>query len=184
MIGTVPVDSHEHLRILTCTDGIIVAEVGPVCVVIWRGDVTEERFELQSTGLAEVAARHSPNAALLCIVEPTVKPPSRRLRKASIDMLNSHVTELRCVAGVCEGEGILTSIGRVVMTGMAVVFGRPKIPLTILGSVEEAALWMHKHISLGPLAIFAFLVEVARTNLDVQDLRASVSRQKVAIQGK
>jgi len=167
MIQADPQGAHDQLRILTCADGILVAEVGPICVVIWRGDVNDERFKIQSACLAEVATRHSPNAALLCIVEPTAKPPNG---------------QLRCIAGVCEGNGILTSIGRVVMTGMAVIFGRPKIPVSVLPNVDAAARWMQAYVSAVPPEMLVFLVEVARTNLDVLDLKSSIAKQQIAAQ--
>ena len=182
MIQADPQGAHDQLRILTCADGILVAEVGPICVVIWRGDVNDERFKIQSACLAEVATRHSPNAALLCIVEPTAKPPNGQLRKASVDMLDAHVSQLRCIAGVCEGNGILTSIGRVVMTGMAVIFGRPKIPVSVLPNVDAAARWMQAYVSAVPPEMLVFLVEVARTNLDVLDLKSSIAKQQIAAQ--
>src|SRR5260221_13926411 len=93
-------DLPTAARVLSSTDGIAIAEVEPVCVVIWRDGVVPARFEKQRAGLAEVVDRHPGVAGFLCIIEPTAKPPDDKLRRASTDMLLSHGDRLKCVACV------------------------------------------------------------------------------------
>src|ERR1700722_19753412 len=105
-------------KTLHCREGVVVAEAGRVCVVIWRGAVTESSFGLQRDGLAQVVRNHPEGSAFLCVIEPTAKPPNDDLRVASTRMIEGHGTHLACVAVVIEGEGFRAAITRGVISGM------------------------------------------------------------------
>ncbi len=151
-------------RVLFCGDGLAVAEIGPVCVVIWRDAVTRSRFEKQKAGLAEVVARHQGEAGFLCIVEPTAAPPDDQLRRASTEMIESHENRLKCVAGVIEGSGFKAAVTRSVMSGMALLLARRQAPVQYFARVDIAARWMAKLIGVDPPQFVAG-VEALRARL-------------------
>jgi hypothetical protein len=146
-------------------DGVVVGEVGRVCVVIWRLAVTQERFDHQRTGLAEVVHRHPDGTGFLCIIEPTAAPPSDKLRRASIEMIQSHGARLKCVAVVIEGEGFRAAITRSVISGMALIFPN-RLPGRAFSRVGEAVGWMQGHVRILVPELLVDGVEELRSVLD------------------
>jgi hypothetical protein len=132
------------------SEGLLVAQIASLCVVVWRDEVTASRFARQSAGLARVVERHPEDAAFLCIVEAQSKPPPEDLRKASIAMLREHETRLRCMAGVIEATGFVAALTRSVLASMTVLAGRPRAPLALFPSVVDAAPWLAGHLGLVP----------------------------------
>ena len=130
---------------------MIVSEVSALCVVIWRGAVTRERFELQRAGLARVVANHPANAGFLCVVEPTAEPPNDELRRASIDMVNEHAGRLKCVACIIEGSGFRAAITRSVLSGMKMVLPRRGVPVSFFATVDDGLMWVKEHMKTSPL---------------------------------
>lgn len=120
-----------------------------MCVTIWRGAVTPVSFEWQRSGLAEVAAVHPEGVAFLCVIERTAKPPRDELRWASVEMLASHGTHLKCVAVVIEGEGFGAAIARGVISGMAHLRSRQN-PADSFPNVRSALRWMDKYVPVEP----------------------------------
>ena len=153
------------VRILHSGDGVAVAEIGAVCVVIWREAVIKRRFDHQSAGLAHIVAQHPQGAGFLCVVEPSASPPDDKLRRASIDMVASHGEKLKCVACVIEGTGFRAAVGRSVLSGMALVFGQRKAPLSFFSSVDAATRWMKQYVELDTTR-FVSSVERVRRSLD------------------
>lgn len=115
--------------------------MGCVCVVIWRGAVTPPTFEKQRASLALVVKNNPAGAAFICVIEPTAKPPSDTLRRASVEMISSHKSVLRANAVVVEGQGFSAALTRGVISGMRLVF-REDTPSKVFASVAEAATWV------------------------------------------
>lgn len=136
--------------IVYCEDGIAIAEIGPVCVVIWRDEVTRPRFERQRAALSEVVRKHKPNAGFMCVVEPDVPPPNDELRRASTDMLTSLQAGIRCASGVIEGSGFKAALTRSVLSGITLLVGNRKSPNSYFATVDDAAAWMAKHVAIQP----------------------------------
>jgi hypothetical protein len=154
------------MRVIHCRNGVAVAEVGRLCVAIWRGAVTDVSFEWQRSGLAEVVAHHPQGVAFLCVIEPTAKPPREELRQASIRMIASHGARLKCVAVVIEGEGFGAAITRGVISGMAHLRSR-KNPASAFSDVRAALRWIHPFIPVEPIAqIVVSRVDELRVLLD------------------
>lgn len=143
----------SSFQVIHCEDGLAIGEVGPVCVVIWREAVTRPRFDRQRAALAEVVRKHSPDAGFMCIVEPDVPPPSDELRKASADMMQSHQNGLRCAAGIIEGSGFKAALTRSVLSGITLLMGNRKSPMSYFATVGEASAWMAKLIPVQPAAV-------------------------------
>ena len=144
---------------------LAAAEVGQVCVVVWRGGVTKEPFERQRAALSGVVQRHPEGAAFLLLVERTAKPPDDQLRRASSQMVKSHGEVLKCVACVIEGDGFIASINRSAGSGMVLLAGHKKSPVSVFARVPDAALWMRRHVDLGPADGFMIAVEHIRSQL-------------------
>ena len=154
----------SSLNLLYCGDGLAIAEIDLVCVVIWREAVTAQRFEIQRAALENVVTRNKPHAGFLCVIEADVKPPSEELRRASSNMLATHQKNLRCAGGVIEGSGFKAALTRSVLSGMTLLMGERKSPISYFATVEEASLWMGGYMSLQPER-FAKAVEALRSQL-------------------
>jgi len=157
-------------RVLHCGDGLAVAEVGPVCVVIWRDAVTRVRFEKQREGLAEIVERHPGKAGFLCVIEPTAEPPDDELRRASGLMVASHRGRLKCLGTVIEAKGFQAAVVRSVLAGMTLLAGHRGVPLQYFSSIDRAALWMTQHSEIEPRA-FLRAVAAVRSSLDAVSVR-------------
>lgn len=156
-------------------DGLAVAEVGRVCVVIWRDAVVRHRFEKQRKGLAEVVSNHPGQAGFLCIIEPSAKPGDDELRRASSEMVASHQDRLKCVACVIEGSGFKAAVGRSVLSGMALLLGNSSTPRSFFATVDGAVRWMAQHVSVDPVAQFSSGVDDVRRRLDLEQSRVALS---------
>jgi len=166
--------NYELFRVIASMPGIVVAEVGLACVAIWREEVTDERFHLQRRGLAEVVGRYPKRAVFLCMVEQSSGPPSKRMRRASVQMVEELSENLRCVAGVCEGDGILVTISRTVMLWFVQLITRSNVPMEFFRDVPSAHHWLCKHTDMHPLETFMRTIEFIRTQLDVLELRKRI----------
>jgi hypothetical protein len=153
----------QAVRLLPGDEAVAVGENGNICVVVWRGAVTEAPFELQRSGLAEVVARNPEGAGLLCVVERTAKPPEDTLRRASSQMIAAHGERLRCVACVIEGEGFKTAINRGALAGMVLLLRNKKTAVSVFATVREALVWMSRYLEVRPMADFAANVDYIRT---------------------
>jgi hypothetical protein len=144
--------------------GLVVAEIGPVCVVVWRAMVTRQRFEAQRVGLELVVRANPEGAGFLCLVEPTSPVPSLELQRASGNMIAIHRARLKYVACVIEGDSMRAAIVRGVLSGMRLlVTGR--IAVGFWGTVGEAARGLSEALPIGAAEPFAECVETVRSLL-------------------
>jgi hypothetical protein len=153
------------VKLVRACDGLAVGEVSNVCIVLWRGAVTRDRFDLQRDGLAEVTRRHPERAGFLCVIEPTATPPGDELRRASADMIAAHQPHLRCIACVVEGTGFKNSISRSALSAMALLLRSRTVPLSVFGTVGAAAMWMVPHIDARDADLLARSVDALRAEL-------------------
>jgi len=152
-------------RILHGGSGMAVAQLGRLCVVIWRDGVIHARFEQQRAALAEVVRSQPGGVGFLCIIEPTAKPPDDELRRASIEMITSHGAQLKCTAVVIEGEGFKAAITRGVLSGMALLLSR-KVHAEAFSSAETAIKWMRDQLPMPPIETVVDFVEALRQQLE------------------
>ena len=154
---------ESSARTLFVDDGLVVAELGRICVAIWRGAVTWPRFDKQRWGLVEVVQRHPRGAGFLCVVETSASPPDDRLRRASIEMFEEHGDRVRCIAVAIEGAGFRAAINRGVLSGMALLRSNKDAPARAFSTVVDALEWMAQRIPIEPGA--PTLVEEIRSSL-------------------
>lgn len=153
------------LSVIHCADGIAVATLGPVCVVLWRGAVVAWRFELQRKGLAETVRLHPGKAVLLCVIEPTAAPPNAEFRRASADMLIGHGEDLRCVCSVIEAQGFRASVIRSVLAGMSHLVGRKELRKAFVANMDDAIEFLKPDVSPATLRRLAPAIAELRTTL-------------------
>jgi hypothetical protein len=152
-------------RILHCGDGLAMAQIGHVCVAVWRSKSVWSRFEIQKAALDECVKRRPGHTAFVCIVESTSEPPDEDVRKASSRMIADHGKDLRCTACVIEGAGFRGAITRSVLAGIVFLVRTPT-PLKMFESVESAARWIQSEMPDTPGAALASQIEFVRRKLD------------------
>lgn len=155
-------------QMLGTDNSVALAHIGPVCAAIWRNDVTPESFAKQRAALADAVQKFPGKAAFLCVIEPTSKPPSDELRKASVAMLDEHGDKLKRVALVIEGTGFRASLVRTVLSGLALTFSR-RANMSYFADVTHGGLWM-----AGPIGI----PSVTQLVLAVEEVRATLPKTK------
>lgn len=132
-------NSAKQFQVLSHADGLGIAEVGCVCLVVWQAPVTLQRFQRQRDALAEIVGRYPRRAGFVCVIEPGTPVPDESLRKASIEMIAQHGRQLACVACVIEGDGFRASITRSVLSGMQILLPKRQTSVHFLATVAEAA---------------------------------------------
>jgi hypothetical protein len=143
-----PPSTPDLPRIIYVDESLAVAQVGRVCVVIWRGAVTRYTFERQRAGLAEVVQKHPDGAAFMCVIEANAKAPDDELRRASTEMIVSHEGHLHCVACIIEGEGFRAAINRGVVAGMFLLARHRRTQASVFATVTESVPWIGRFIAL------------------------------------
>lgn len=140
-------------RILHASPGLGIAEVGSVCLVVWRGAVTPERFEQQWMALHEVTNAHPDGAGFLCVIEPDCPPPENALRQASLRMIDQHSDRLRGVACVIEARGIRAAVARSVLSSIALLLARRDLQLSFVATLDAGSAWLARRCGVSAHAI-------------------------------
>ncbi|HWL89624.1 MAG TPA: hypothetical protein VNO21_27665, partial [Polyangiaceae bacterium] len=153
-------------RILHCGDGIVTGQFESSCFIIWRDAVTRSTFERQRASLAEVVLNQTEGASFLCIIEPTCQPPDEELRRASVEMVESHGDRLRCVAVVVEGEGFRAAIARAVISAMSLLRRHRTLSVAAFSSVRAALPWMNRFTPISSVGDGVGFIEEARSRLE------------------
>jgi hypothetical protein len=151
-------------EIVQVGDGIVVAQIGSVCVALWRKKPTPERFEIQRKCLDAAVKRSPGKTVFLCLVEPGTEPPDDVIRKASSTMISGHGQDLRAVACVIEGSGFKAAISRTVLSGIVFLIRSPS-PIKYFESPASGAAWLAQFVPIGNLNNFVQQLELARGSL-------------------
>lgn len=151
-------------EIVQTGDGVVMAQVGAVCVAVWRKKPTPERFELQRTCLDAAVKRQPGKVVFMCLVESGTEPPDDNIRKASSAMISGHGENLRAVACVIEGTGFKAAISRTVLSGIQFLIRTPS-PIKYFESIPTGGAWLGQFVQIGALTNFVEQVEQARLAL-------------------
>jgi len=151
-------------EIVQVGDGVVVAQVGAVCVALWRKKPTPERFEIQRNCLDAAVAKQPGKVVFLCLVEAGTEPPDDNIRKASSAMISAHGSKLKAVACVIEGSGFKAAISRTVLSGIQFLIRSPS-PIKYFESIGSGAAWLGQFVTIGALTNFVDKVEEARLSL-------------------
>lgn len=152
-------------ELIDVRDGVALGQLGPLCIALWRDEVTHPRFGRQATALSKVVAAHRGNAGFLCIIEPDSKPPNEELRRASASMIEGHGADLAFVAAVIEGTGFRASIVRSVLTAIALFLPRKKTKVRYFSNVMDAAQWGREQADMPPAQEIVARVQALRAGL-------------------
>lgn len=142
----------------------VVAEIGPVCVVIWRGAATRERFDHQRAAIESVVCQFPGKAGFMLILEPSAPPPNAELRGEATKMLEDYKGRLAGAAGVVEGSGIAVSLTRSVLSGIGKMVGSRAVPLKFFAQPRSGAEWLAESASFDSAELSA-AVERARAKI-------------------
>jgi hypothetical protein len=151
-------------QIVHVGDGIVMAQVGHICVALWRKKPTPERFEIQRSNLELAVKRNPGRTAFMCLVEAGTEPPDDDIRKASSAMITSHGPNLKAVACVIEGSGFKAAISRTVLSGIVFLIRSPS-PIKYFESAASGGAWLSQYVPIGNMSNFVEQVEVARKSL-------------------
>jgi hypothetical protein len=150
--------------VLSKDDGLVVARIGTTCAVVWRSEVTWERFSAQRRGLDHVARANPAGAGFVCVIESTSPVPSLELQWASANMIAINRARLGYVACVIEGDDLRTSIVRGVLKSIrALVTGR--FCYDFFDTVGAAATGISEALPVGLAEDYAAAVESVRSLL-------------------
>lgn len=152
-------------ELIDVRDGLALGQLGPLCIALWRDEVTRPRFDRQAAALATVVAAHRGNAGFLCVIEPDSKPPNEALRRASARMVEGHGADLVFVAAVIEGTGFRAAITRSVLTAMALFLPRNRTKIGYFANAMDAALWGREQAALPAAQAIVERVQALRASL-------------------
>jgi hypothetical protein len=139
-------------RVLWKSRDLGIAQVGPVCLVVWHGAVTRPLFDRQQGALRAVVAQYPGQAGFMCVVGSSSPPPDSTLRQASLDMLASHGDRLAWVICVIEGEGLHAAATRSVLSGMSLLLKRSRPTVTFTADVPSAVAMAAGHFDAASAA--------------------------------
>ena len=135
-------DGERTFRIVSCADGLGVAEIGSVCLVVWREAVNSSRFRRQQLVLDDIVARYPGCAGFVCVIEPSAPAPGVHYRKASMELVTGYGKQLRCVACVVEGDGFRAAIWRSALSSMVLLAPARAFEVKFTATVNAAAPWI------------------------------------------
>lgn len=145
--------SLDRPTIISAGDGLGIAEVGSVCLVVWQRPVVRETFLRQRAALEELAARHQGRAGFVTVIANDTPPPEDALRKASIEMISNVANHLACVACVIEGTGFRAAATRSVLSGMAMLLPKMPTELKFVANIRAAASFVGERCDVSPEAL-------------------------------
>lgn len=132
-------------RLIWTSEDLGIAHVGPVCLVVWHGPVTQPLFDRQRAALEASVAQYPGQAGFVCVVDATTPPPDGPMRQASLDMVKRLGDRLAWVVCVIEGDGFRAATTRSVLFGMSLLLKRSKPTVTFMADVPSAATLIATH---------------------------------------
>lgn len=139
--------------ILSTGDGLGIAEVGSVCLVVWQRAVVRETFIRQRAALEEISLRHPGRAGFVTVIDNDTPPPEDAFRKASIEMIAELAPRLACVACVIEGSGFRAAATRSVLAGMSMLLPKMPTQLKFVANIRAAGDFAQAHCDVTPDAL-------------------------------
>lgn len=132
----------DRVHVLSLVEGLATAEVGSCCVLLWRGAVTEARFQLQKEAMEHLTDAYPGEASILCVIEPASEPPNQELRHKASKLLTELGPKIRCVAFVVEGTGFRAAMIRGVLSSVELLKRDKSHATRYFGNVAHAATWI------------------------------------------
>jgi hypothetical protein len=131
-------------------DGVVIhaahtywalGEIGPLLIVVWRGQPTEPALLEVNERIWDITQRRSGNCAFITIIERNSPAPPAPLRKLAMTGLTRPGSALSCKVAVIEGNELRNALTRAVLTGMVLL--RPQVqPTKFFKNTQEMSLWV------------------------------------------
>lgn len=143
-IPKAPVQAQS--RLVSCEDGLAIAEIGSICLIEWSAPVIGRRFERQRIALESITSRFPGEAGVVCVMAASSPVPEDRYRRSLIDVYSRLAPQIRAVVCVLEGTGFIAAAARSGLSGMIqLLAGRPG-DILIRATVDSALPWLaHKY---------------------------------------
>jgi hypothetical protein len=140
------------IRLVWANEDLGIAQVGPVCLVVWHGPVTRQLFDRQRAALEASATQYEGRAGLVCVVGSNSPPPNATLRQASLDMVKRLGDRLAWVVCVIEGDDLHAAMTRSVLAGMSSLLPGSKPTVTFMADVPSAVTMVAEHFDAASAA--------------------------------
>jgi hypothetical protein len=127
--------------------GVALAVVGRVMLVLWRRTPTAERMRLLTRVTERMLADFPDGFWQIQVIEPTSAPPASEQRKQSSQLLDRMKGAARAIAFVIEGDDARTAIVRTILRGMALL-SRGAIPKHFFKDESSARHWIAEQLAL------------------------------------
>lgn len=126
--------------------GCSVAQLGPLAIVVWRGEMQPEPASRQHA-LIEREFKAGRTVGLMVVIEEGVPPPSDEVRKILAVSMERFAPLYVGQALVVSGEGFRAAAVRGWITTMSVL-SRSKIPARAFATDAEAIAWLRPKFGL------------------------------------
>lgn len=138
----------SSFRVLFVDEGLVIGEIGPLCVLIWRDRVSAPRVQQVAAGLTQLA-RQKESLGLLIVIEATSDPPPDEVRSELAAIVASQGSKLSCLATTIEATGFRAAFIRSVLSGIALLDRRSDIPArAVFADLGAAAQWLGARLTL------------------------------------
>lgn len=166
----------DTIEILAATDDYLHAAVGPVFLLVWRGETTSAGVNATEAAMEKMAKMSGDRFGLLTVVEPNAPLPPGEVRDQLAALLG-RLPWITASAVVFEGKGFRAAAVRSVVTGLTLLAKQP-YPHKVFGTTEEGTQWLLSTMNLGPSAIAA-----SKVLNEVRKIRAQVEGNGPAREG-
>jgi hypothetical protein len=132
-------------------DALAIEAVGPLVVVVWRGLCTQARLDEMAEAMREVHRVEARRLLVFTLIGSSVPLPGARER----EVMRGHFDAMRaCIEGVAivvEGDGVLDTIKRALLTTVITLAKRP-FAYKMFADPKPALRWLTATFAGAPLA--------------------------------
>jgi hypothetical protein len=127
--------------------GVALAVVGRVMLVLWRSTPTAERMRMLTRVTERMMAEFPDGYYQVQVIEPTSAPPASEQRKESARLIERMKGSARAIGFVIEGDDARASIVRTILRGMALL-SRSELPKHFFKDEPSARKWLGEQLAL------------------------------------
>ena len=141
----------DTIELLSVTDDYLHAAVGPVFLLVWRGETTSAGVNATEIAMEKMAKMSGERFGLLTVVEPNAPLPPGEVRDQLAALLG-RLPWITASAVVFEGKGFRAAAVRSVVTGLTLL-AKQGYPHKVFATTEEGTSWLLQNMNLGPTAM-------------------------------
>jgi hypothetical protein len=140
--GAAPAIPPAPPRIWFAAQGMGLAEIGTVAIVVWRGELTYDKHERQLENYERAISRYPGRAGIMSILEANAPTPSEAMRRESANAFKQISTRISGMACVIEATGFVGSFQRSVLSGMSLLLPKGHGDVKFCADVRTGAEWL------------------------------------------